>query len=178
MKKHWKLALAAAVLLALAVWCAWCARPVSVFDLEPELEPASIHVSILQYGEPYEEVPHLHFDIGADTAEGQSLLTELEAIVIRRSPLDPLRSFYWRYLTAVFPPTITGRQTAPGQYQYMLHVTGSGDWIALQFNLDEWEYHLPEQPNDFPCQVSDGVLLGESLEDKLWEMAQQVKSDS
>lgn len=178
MKKRWKLALTAAVLLALVCWSAWYARPVSMFDLKPELEPKTISVSVMRFGEPYEEVPHLHFDISADTAEGQSLLTELEAIVIRCSPLDPLRSFYWKYLTAVFPPTIAGRQTEPGQYQYMIFVSGSSDWISLQFNLDAWEYDLPEQPSYLPCQVTDGIPLGQSLGDKLWEMARQFDSDS
>lgn len=178
MKKRRKFALAVAVLLALAVWCGWYARPVSLFELNPDLVPASVHVSIIQYGEGYEDPAHLSFDIDAGTPQGQALLADLEAIVLRRSFWNPLRSFYWKHLTAVFPPTITGRQTEPGQYQYMIFAAGSSDWISLQFNLDEWEYDLPEQPSYFPCRISDGIPLGQSLGDKLWEMAQQSDSDS
>lgn len=178
MKKYGKPAPAVAVLLALVCWCAWYARPIKALDLNPELEPASISVSITRFGEPYEGAESLHFDLDADTSAGQSLLTDLEAIVIRRSPLNPLRSFYWRYLTDVFPPTISGRQTAPGQYQFMIHIWDSGAWIALQFNLDEWEYDLPEQPQYLPCRVSDGVAAGQAIGDELWEMAQRAEYNS
>ena len=106
----------------------------------------------------------------AGTPEGQALLKPLEAIRIRRSPLNPLRN--------ILPPTTTGRQTEPGQYNYVIHVFGAnGGWTALQFFLDEWKYDLPEQPQYLPCRVSDGKALGQVLGDQLWEMAQEIESN-
>ena len=92
-------------------------------------------------------------------------MEQLEAIRICRPPLNPLRN--------VLPSSFAGRQTEPGQYNYVIHVFGAnGGWAALQFFLDEWEYDLPEQLQYLPCRVSDGKSLGQALGDKLWEMAQ------
>ena len=170
MKKGWKFAIAAA-LLALIVWCGWYSRPVSIFDLKPELEPADINIHIQRFDDSARGYERRSLDVNADTPEGQTLLEQLEAIRIRRSPLAPLRN--------ILPSTITGRQTKPGQYNYAIHIFGTdGSWVALQFFLDEWKYDLPEQAQYLPCRVSDGKALGQALGDELWEIAQQIESNS
>ena len=170
MKKSWKFATAAA-LLALIVWCGWYSRPVSIFDLKPELEPATINVYIGRFDDSARGHGYRDLDVDAGTPEGLALLEQVEAIRIRRSPLNPLRN--------VLPPTTTGRQAGPGQYNYAIHIFGTdGSWVALQFLLDEWKYELPEQAQYLPCLVSDGKAIGQTLGDKLWEIAQQIESDS
>ena len=164
MKKSWKIA-AAAALLALVCWCGWYSRPVSIFDLKPELEPADINIHIQRFDDSAQGHERRDLDVDATTPEGQALLEQLEAIRICRPPLNPLRN--------VLPSSFAERQTEPGQYNYVIHVFGAnGGWAALQFFLDEWEYDLPEQLQYLPCRVSDGKSLGQALGDKLWEMAQ------
>ena len=169
MKKSWKIA-AAAALLALVCWCGWYSRPVSIFDLKPELEPADINILIQRFDDSARGHERRSLDVDADTPEGQALLEQLEAIRIRRPPLNLLRN--------VLPSTIAGRQTEPGQYNYAIHIFDTdGSWVALQFFLDEWKYDLPEQPQYLSCRVSDGKALGQALGDELWEMAQQIESN-
>ena len=161
---HWKRWIVP-TLLALVCWCGWYSRPVSIFDLKPELEPANINIHIQRFDDSVQGHEHRDLDVDAGTPEGQALLEQLEAIRIRRSPLNPLRN--------ILPSTTTGRQTESGQYNYVIHVFGAnGGWAALQFFLDEWEYDLPEQPQYLPCRVSGGASLGQALGDKLWDIAQ------
>ena len=170
MKKRWKIA-AAAALLALVCWCAWYSRPVSIFDLKPELEPADINIHIQRFDGSVQGHEHCDLDMDADTPEGQALLEQLEAIRIHRSSLNPLRK--------VLPPSFTGRQTQDGQYTYVIHVFGTGGgWVSLEFFLDEWKYDLPEQAQYLPCRVSDGETIGQVLGDQLWEMARKIESIS
>ena len=170
MKKRWTITVLAA-LLALVCWCTWYSRPVSIFDLKPELEAADINIHIQRFDDSVRGYERRSLDVDADTPEGQALLEQLEAIHIRRSPLAPLRN--------ILPSTITGKQAEPGQYNYAIHIFGTdGSWVALQFFLDEWKYDLPEQPQYLPCLVSDGKAIGQTLGNKLWEIAQQIESDS
>ena len=160
MKKHWTLPVLA-VLLALVFWCSWYSRPVNIFDLKPELDPAIISVRIQRFGSSAQNHEHRDLDMEADTPEGQVLLEQLETIRLRRSPLNPLRS--------ILPSIFGGRQTTEGQYGYVIHVFGTNGWIALQFFLDEWDYNLSGQGQYLPCRVADGEVLGQSLGDQLWE---------
>ena len=169
MKKRWTITVLAA-LLALVCWCSWYSRPVSIFDLKPELEPADINIHIQRFDDSAQGYERHSLDVDADTPDGQALLEQVESIRIRRSPLDPFRN--------VLPSTITGRQTEPGQYNYAIHIFGTdGSWVALQFFLDIWKYDLPEQAQYLPCRVSDGKALGQALGDELWEIAQQIESN-
>ncbi|MEG1657870.1 MAG: hypothetical protein RR288_02320 [Oscillibacter sp.] len=168
MKKRWKIA-GLAALLALICWAAWYGRPVSVLDLNPELEPVGISLFIERFGDTVQGNAHRDLNVDATAPEGQALLEQLEAIRIRRSPLNPLRK--------VLPSTGTGRQTQDGQYHYVIHVFGTDGWVALQFLIDEWSYDLPEQPQYLPCRVFDGEAIGQALGDKLWEMAQEIESN-
>lgn len=170
MKKGWKFA-AAAALLALVCWCGWYSRPVSIFDLKAELDPSDINIHIQQFDDGTQGHERRSLDVDVGAPEGQALLEQLEAIRIRRSPLNPLRN--------LLPSTTTGRQTESGQYTYVIHAFGTdGGWVSLEFFLDEWKYDLPEQSQYLPCQVSDGKTLGQALGDQLWEMAQQAESKS
>ena len=79
-----------AALLALVCWCAWYSRPVSIFGLKPELQPADINILIQRFDDSARGHERRSLDVDADTPEGQALLEQLEAIHIRRSPLAPL----------------------------------------------------------------------------------------
>ena len=169
MKKSWKIA-AAAALLALVCWCGWYSRPVSIFDLKPELEPADINIHIQRFDDSAQGYERRSLDVDADSPEGQALLEQVESIRIRRSPLNPLRN--------ILASSFTGRQVQTGQYTYGVHVFGTGGgWVSLEFFLDEWKYDLPEQAQYLPCRVSDGKALGQALGDELWEIAQQIESN-
>ena len=170
MKKRWTITVLAA-LFALVCWCTWYSRPVSIFDLKPELEAADINIHIQRFDDSVRGYERRSLDVDADTPEGQALLEKVESIRIRRSPLNPLRN--------ILSSSFTGRQVQTGQYTYGIHVFGTGGgWVSLEFFLDEWKYDLPEQTQYLPCRVSDGKTLGQTLGDKLWEMAQEGESNS
>ena len=50
MKKNRMIVIAAAALLALAVWCAWYARPVTIHDLGPDMKPEIISIMLIRNG--------------------------------------------------------------------------------------------------------------------------------
>lgn len=156
------------IFAALAAFLLYYSRSLSPLDLNGALEPAVIDVSIQRFGADYKGNESRSFQLEASSPQGSALLEELNGLRLRRSPLNPLRELHARFFTT----SITGRQTHPGEYNYVIHIFGkNGGWIGLQFFIDQWGYDTPKNANYLPCFVSDGQAAGQTLGDKLWDLA-------
>lgn len=158
------------VLLALVLLAGlWYYRPVSLRTLHEISDPVSIDVLMNQFDG--QRVNHTNFDLDAASPEGQALVSRLDALRIRRPPTN--------LLFQLLPPTGSGKAFSQGDYNYVLHVfDADGNWVALQFFIDAWEYDTPASSQYLPCSVSGGAETGRALGNYLWELSQSADSNS
>lgn len=171
MKKHWKYYISPVLLACILLAGLWYYRPVDLHTLSPGLEAETINVLIERFGDDAKDNQYRHFDVAADSPEGQAILSAMEDLPLRRPPTN--------LLLQILTPTATGRETQTGDYNFVVRVFDqSAGWVALQFFIDEWKYDTPNQAQYLPCHVKNGKALGRALGDILWEKAPESESSS
>lgn len=159
--------LALLTLAVVVLWSIWYAWPRPFLKMTPE--PANIEVAIRRFGETAEESSWRTFNVAVDSPEGAALTNAMADLRVCRSPLDPLRQ--------LLQSTATGRKTAPGDYNFIIHIfAAEGGWTAVQFFLDDWEYGTSRQSRYLSCLVSGGEATGRELGDFLWDMSYKIDS--
>ena len=161
--RRWIIAIALVVILAAAAL--WYIRPLTL----PELlgtEPAGIHVLISLFDENGNSQVR---DLAADCDQAPEAMALFEEVTVRRSLLNPLRS--------LLNPIQSGTPIHPGDYNYLLMLTGpEGERVTLQWLVDEWSYAATATDQYLPCSVS-ASRSGQELGDVLWELSQPVESN-
>lgn len=162
--RRWIIAIAVVAILAAAAL--WYTRPLTLTQLLGT-EPAQVHVVIDRFDESGNSQAR---DLSAECDQAPEAMALVEDLTVRRSLLNPVRS--------LFSPAISGTATHPGDYNYLIMLTGqNGERVTLQWFIDAWSYDTPATDQYLPCSVS-ASRSGQELGDALWELSQPVKSSS
>ena len=177
MKKNRMIVIAAAALLALAVWCAWYARPVTIHDLGPDMKPEIISIMLIRNGGG-SDIEHRDLRlVEEDDPDYPPVLEQLEGLRFRRRPTNPL-------LQAMpFLDTLgSDRVRTIDDYAYHFYIRmrdqGDSDWtVYLTCNFDAWSYLDYDHGVSLPLYVSHAHETAKALGDQLWELAGKAESN-
>ncbi len=169
MKQNWKYYISPVLLGCILLAGLWYWRGVSLPELVPEIDPAAINVYVTALEN--DELQSRHFEIDADSEEGQIILSAISGLTIHRPPTN--------LLYQILKPTAAGKIYGSEDYGFVVRVFDeSGTHAALQFNVDSWTYDTPGQVQYLPCSVRGGQDTGRSLGRTLWDMAAEFDSKS
>ena len=167
-KRDKKILLILAVLVIAAG--AWYARPVSIHTLMKNRSPDCIGFSVWPESS-FPVISQRNITFTAETPEADALMERLEAIRFHRSPLEPL-------LRAIPWPFGSSRTFDPEKdyHLYCIMYNENGETIQqMEFWISDWSYGPACR---LPLYVFNGQEKGRELGAWLWEMAQDVESNS
>ena len=167
MKAFWqthKKALRRGLLILLALWALWYARPLDVYDLMGGETPDYLMISIYPQSN-FPAVLHDDLTLTAGTPKMDAVLERMEDIRFHRNPLEVVLQF--------LPQGTRTTEVDPEDYRvHFYYYDEQGQLLGgFSFDLTYW-YRGNFQQRDLPLYVVHGQEKGRELGAFLWEMIQ------
>lgn len=166
--QRYKKAIYWGLLVLMAVWCFWYARPVNFYDLMGGREPAYLTVAVF----PQKDWPSItvgNLDLSAGEPEMDAVMERLEMLRFRRNPLEVVLRF--------LPQGNRSTEIDPELDYRIIFTAYDQEYhpiLTLNFEINGW-YRFAGQ-RSLPLYISQEQERGRELGAFLWEMSQ--KSDS
>ena len=169
LKQNWKYYISPTLLLCLVLAGLWFWRGVSFATVAEGIAPDTVSVYVACLDEDGKHVS-AHYDVEADSPEGQEILDTLYSLTIHRPPTN--------LLYQILKPTASGVAMEQGDYAFVVRVFEDGNGhAALQCNVKNWSYDTDGQTRYLPCSVKDGPAVGREFGALLWEIAPKTDNN-
>lgn len=168
-----KKAVLRSLLVLLAAWCVWYARPLDIHDLMDGQTPEILAITTISQ-RYFPEIDQASVSLTPEDPEMDAAMEQLKALRFHRSPLD---------LALCFLPQRGRSVEVVPEADYSIYIDAynrQNEWIlSLTFDVKDWTLH-DRQKGGFhqflPLYVNNGQVEGRKLGRFFEEIAQEIDS--